>query len=346
MIQLRRVVSALLIVACCGQGFVSPAESQGRVRYGIHMLGLGSLRPRHIDEMVNRAVEAQVARVEVGVLVDGSFGFQRSRDGVSIKLYKRLSRLVNRFVKRTDITLHLNLYLDNGAGRRGDREYVDNLPFLPGKGVNRFFRYRDGNRSEFDQKFTEFVQPVLTFVTECTAWLESRGEGDRVKFIVTPSLEDNFETEDMISHMQLVMRIFGSLAKYRRNPVLLDCREDKIRRLRVLDLPLEIHGNREVYLDKMRKHDTISPDGALVKYPWESRHDYKETPRCDHRGEALEFFVWRATIRDRARRLGINALFWRPEYNGLPHPSPPQRRGTLRPFENSGGEALVLALGR
>ncbi len=208
------------------------------------------------------------------------------------------------------------IYLLNGPGRRNEsrRPHIDFRADLKPDPFKAKLRANEGAlMKELDAKI---IAPARAFVDEMNQYADGLGK-PRAQFILIPELEDNFRATDADTKAinNLVARIKGGFTgvknvSYRRNPLGEGAPLDKFR---LAGMPIETHSYRIQALDKLRKGDTLTGDGAHFLYSSESGAHGAPFPVQ----EPVAKFSDIKALLAKAKAKGVGVLLWRGEWQGI-----------------------------
>lgn len=209
------------------------------------------------------------------------------------------------------------VYLLNGPGRRNEsrRPYIDFQPKL--KPPEFKAKLRDMKDAAFVADLDKKIMaPARAFVDAMNQYADGLKK-PRAKFIMIPELEDNFEANDADTKAikNLVVRMKAAFAgvanvSYRRNPL---GERAPLDRFRLAGMPIETHSYRIATLDKLKRGDTLTGDGAHFLYSTESGAHGAPFPVQ----EPVAKFADVKALLARAKAKGVGVLLWRGEWQGI-----------------------------
>jgi hypothetical protein len=267
-----------------------------------------------VESEIEIILESQVRQVVLGILTDGTFGWNPRYVG---SLLERL----NKNERHTTLVL----YLSNGPTQRilDDSPIVESFPQMNVERFREAIRYDPSTREAF-RDLARRVVPLFAFHRQL-----NRSNTN----IVVPMLEDNLDAESYAAIRTLTEEILGGLALIVRNPCP-GCYEgnDMAR----LGGPLELHGRENVPF--LQPGDAFSLDGSGYYLASETG-----TPTGFHVNDLESLF--NAFSQINLRYVGL----WRHDRQGLENSSgpshPKQRLYAVPSLEHHETEKILLRLG-
>jgi hypothetical protein len=204
--------------------------------------------------------------------------------------------------------LVITLYLDDGANRDGTHAWCY---FHPEWRPSDFWSHVQNDSLHTDWR-DHMAKPAGDWIRSIKAWANSKGWGNRIRFIVVPVLEDGgpAAADHPAGWVYARLRdwtaegINDGAVSYRRNSTTVNAD-------RIPGVPMEFH--RTSLNASIVSNDVITSDGDNISEP-----------------------AW-AGVQASAHARGVSALWWVAGFNSntSTRTTPPWQRGPLMPFTNN-----------